>query len=200
MEHVAQSNQYFLVTVGISLRNKPSLINHMENHSQTLTDTSENASLWGEGGKFVWCQGNRVSLYLLMWACMFDDFDNWAFVWDLPPPSCCLLRSTPPPPSPPSPSLLSSLVLLLLWYFSLLHPRSNLACEIAPFSSTPPLGVLLFDFLSGWLQSLLPCPWSATLAANTLSDPSSWRWPHIYHHGDNLCTAVCHTHPKDSAE
>lgn len=29
-EHVAQFNQYFLVIAGISLRNKPSLINHME--------------------------------------------------------------------------------------------------------------------------------------------------------------------------
>lgn len=43
-EHVAQFNQYFLVIVGISLRNKPCLINHMENHSQTLTETSERSS------------------------------------------------------------------------------------------------------------------------------------------------------------
>ena len=46
-EHVAQSNQYFLVTAGISLRNKPSLIKHTENHSKTLT-ASEDSSQWGE--------------------------------------------------------------------------------------------------------------------------------------------------------
>lgn len=38
-EHVVQFNQYFLVTAGISLRIKPSLINDMENHRRTLTDT-----------------------------------------------------------------------------------------------------------------------------------------------------------------
>lgn len=96
-EHVAQSNQYFLVTAGIGLRNKPSLINHMENHSHTLTNTS----LWD--GTFVWHRGKRVSLYLLMWAYMFGDTDNWAFVWDLPPPSCCLLLLHHLPLLPSSP-------------------------------------------------------------------------------------------------
>lgn len=121
-----------------------------------------------------------------MWVYMFDDFDNWAFVWDLPPPSCPLLHHLPLLPSS--------------------HPWCRYCCDIFLSSipeviwlvklhlfPRPPLGVLLFDFLSGWLQSLSPCPWSATLAANTPSNPSSWRWPHIYHHGDNLCTAVCAT-------
>ena len=96
-EHVAQSNQYFLVTAGIGLRNKPSLINHMENHSHTLTNTSL------RDGTFVWHRGKRVSLYLLMWAYMFGDTDNWAFVWDLPPPSCCLLLLHHLPLLPSSP-------------------------------------------------------------------------------------------------
>lgn len=43
VEHVAQSNQYFLVTAGISLRNKPSLINSVEK-SQPNSNTSENSS------------------------------------------------------------------------------------------------------------------------------------------------------------
>ncbi len=135
-----------------------------------------------------------MSLYLLMWVYMFDDFDNWAFVWDLPPPSCHLpllhhlpLRSSHPWCRYCCDIFLSSIP-EVIWLVKLhLFPR-------------PPLGVLLFDFLSGWLQSLSPCPWSATLAANTPSNPSSWRWPHIYHHGDNLCAAACHTHPRDSAE
>lgn len=143
-EHVAQSNQYFLVTAGISLRNKPSLINHMENHSQTQTDTSKHSSQRGGDGTFVWHQGSRMSLYLLMWAYMFDDSDNWAFVWDLPPPSCCLLP----------------LHHLPLLPFS--HPWCRYSCDIFLSSipeviwlvklhlfPRPPLGVLLFDFLSG---------------------------------------------------
>lgn len=90
----------------------------------------------------------------------------------------------PAPPPPPSPSLLSSLVLLLLWYFSLLHPRSNLACEIAPFSSAP-----------RWSAPLRFPVWVAaiTLALSLVRDLGRRKPPPIHRHGDDPTSITMET-------
>lgn len=74
MEHIAQSNQYFLVTVGIALRNKPSPINPTENLSQTLTSPWEDSAQREEGVYVLRVMG--VSPCLLISAFTSDDFDN----------------------------------------------------------------------------------------------------------------------------
>lgn len=82
-------------------------------------------------------------------------------------------------------SLLLPCYLRLLLLHPSSHPLLRYCCDIFLFSipeviwlvklhlfpQYPPthlLGVFLFDFLSGWLQSLLPCPWSTTLGQHRL--------------------------------
>lgn len=167
-EHVAQSNQYFLVTVGISVRNKP------HRKSQPNSDTSENSS---SERKMVSLFGDTVidchSLFLCYYTCLMT------FVTEL---------------------LFGTSFLLLLHHLLLLpssHPWCCYYCDIFLSSipeviwlvklhlfPRPLLGVLLFDFLSGWLQSLLPCPWSTTLAAEPLP---------IHRHGDDPTSITMET-------
>lgn len=155
-EHVVQSNQYFLVTaVGIGVRNKP------HRKSQPNSDTSEREMVRLFGITVIGCH----SLFLCHYTCLTT------FVSEL---------------------LFGTSFLLLLRHLLLLpssHPWCCYNCDIFLSSipeviwlvklhlfPRPLLRVLLFDFLSGWLQSLSPCPWSTTLAAKPLP---------IHRHGDD---------------
>lgn len=186
MEHVAQSNQYFLVTGSISLRNKPSLIRHMENHKQTLTNSAQ----WAEV-----CTGCH-SICLCKHSCLMTFIIVLLFGTSL----LLLAASTSSLSFPPHITCAAIAVMLLLWYFSLLHPRSNLACEIAPFSSTPLTESAPLRF-PVWVAAI-------TLVLSLVRDLGGqhrlqsivMEMTQIYHHGDNLWTVLHHTHPKDSAD
>lgn len=99
-EHVAQTNQYSLVTVGVGLRNKASLIKHIENHSPTLVDTSEISSKWEEVYS-LWVIGCH-SVCLSQHTCLMTLIIELLFGTSLPPPLCylCLLPLLPRPHIP----------------------------------------------------------------------------------------------------
>lgn len=151
-EHVAQSNQYFLATAGTGVRNKPSLTNHLEFHSQTLGDAADfkisrnkESNSLNVDPETVWSPTDLLT-------------DFFFFFWR------DLLGA--------SPLLLHHLLLLhaaLPWccyYCDIFLPSIPEVIWLLKIAPPPPspIMVVLFDFLSGWLQSLTPCPCSATLA------------------------------------
>lgn len=143
-EHVAQSNQYFLTTAG---RKKTSLINHIEFHSRTLGDAADFKMSRNKEPDSLYVDPKMV----LILTYLLNDF-----FWDLLGASLLVLHHL---------LLLGAAHPRCCYYCDILplHPRSNLASENCT-SPPSPITVVLFDFLSGWLQSLTPCPSSTTLA------------------------------------
>lgn len=158
-EHVAQSNQYFLVTVGIGVRNKP------HRKSQANSDTSENSSSEREmvrlfGITVIGCH----SLLLCHYTCLIT------FVTEL-------LFGT---------SFLLLLRHLLLLPSS--HPRCCYNCDIFLFSIPEVIWLVklhLFPRPPPWSAFLRFPVWVAAitlalslvhdLGRQTPSHPSSWR-------------------------
>lgn len=143
-EHVAQSNQYFLTTAG---RKKTSLINHIEFHSRTLGDAADFKMSRNKEPDSLYVDPKMV----LILTYLLNDF-----FWDLLGAFLLVLHHL---------LLLGAAHPRCCYYCDIfpLHPRSNLASENCT-SPPSPITVVLFDFLSGWLQSLTPCPSSTTLA------------------------------------
>lgn len=188
-EHVAQPNQYSLVTVGVGLRNKASLIKHIESHSPTLVDTLEISSKWEEVYS-LWVIGCHC-VCLSQHTCLMTLIIELLFGTSLPSSSSLL-------PLPPPTASSSS------------HPRCCYCCDI--FLSSIPEVIWLVKL---HLFSPTPHPRSAslrfpvwvtaiTLVLSLVHDLGGrhrllsivMEMTHIYHHGDNLWAVVCHTHPR----
>lgn len=196
MEHIAQPNQYFLVTVGVALRNKPSLMKHTHRITvKTPTTTTWENSSQREEVCVLGVIGCR-SICLSQHSCLMTLIIELLFRTSLLLPTASASSHS----------------------FPLHIPWCCYCCDIF-LSSIPEVIWLVKLHLFPHPPTTTPPPWRTPLrfpvwvAAITLVlsldhdlggqhrlQSILMEMTHIYHHGDNLWTAVCRTRPEDSAD